>query len=255
MLNPTRTYTGGGVEPVYGRERALNLPVTLPGGVTIPKGSAIGFVPGTGTAVNDSQTITPGGTVSGGTFRILFAGQLTSALAYNATAAQVKAALALLSTIGSASNLTVTGGGLDAAPLVITFIGELAGLEQPTLVTLNSLTGSSPTCAVTHTTYGKPANGYYAEYDEDGIDDGREKAKGILQYDCTTDTKGNITLGDVAGAADNGVTERSCPAWFQGEFRCSDIPNLDANAVTDLGKIIRGDATALTATTTILRIT
>jgi hypothetical protein len=47
-------------------------------------------------------------TAASGTFRLGYAGQLTSAIAYNATAATVRTALEALSTIG-AGNVTVTG--------------------------------------------------------------------------------------------------------------------------------------------------
>ena len=249
-----KTYLGGGVEPIYSRERALNRPVTLPAGVTYSQGQVLGFIPGTGTAVNDVQTITPSGTVSGGTFRLLFGGKVTSALAYNATAAQVKAALVLLPNIGAAANLTVTGGGLNAAAFVITFIGDMAGKEQPSIVFISSLTGVSPSAAVTHTTLGKPAGGYHAAYDAAAAD-GRQIAKCALQYPSATDTLGRVTFGDGVATPDNGEAERAAPAWFKGEYRCSDLIGLDTAAVASLGRIIEGDPAALTAAGTIISIT
>ena len=55
----------------------------------------------------------------GGTFTLTFDGQTTSALAYNATAAQVEAALEALSNI---TDVTVTGTGVQSDPWVVTFV-------------------------------------------------------------------------------------------------------------------------------------
>ncbi len=48
--------------------------------------------------VNEQQQVSTGG-ATGGTFTLTFSGQTTTALAYNATAAQVQAALEALSNI------------------------------------------------------------------------------------------------------------------------------------------------------------
>ncbi len=55
----------------------------------------------------------------GGTFTLTFDGQTTSALAYNATASQVEAALEALPNI---TNVTVTGSGTSSDPWVVTFV-------------------------------------------------------------------------------------------------------------------------------------
>lgn len=250
---PLRTYSGQGIMPLYGDHRALNLPVSLPAGVSYAKGTVLGLVPGTGTAVNHVQTITPSGTVSGGTWRISFGGCVTSALAHNADAATIKAALVALANIGSADYLTVTGGGLDAAAVVITFTGKMGGLEQPAMLLILSLTGSGATAAVAQTTKGKPAGGHYPAYD-DSLSDGREVAKAILQYPCTTNTYGQITFGDTADAADNDNRESQAPAWFRGEFKTSELTGIDANGVTDLGRIIQGIPGTLSNANTVLSI-
>ena len=66
----------------------------------------------------------------GGTFRLVFRGQQTSALAYNASAASVKAALEALTTMDT---VTVTGTGADDDPWVIEFTGENAGRNVESL--------------------------------------------------------------------------------------------------------------------------
>lgn len=71
---------------------------------------------------NEVQTITRTGAWSGGTFKITFDGQQTGALAFNASAATVKAALEALPNIG-AGNVDVTG------TWVIEFKGALASTD------------------------------------------------------------------------------------------------------------------------------
>ena len=66
----------------------------------------------TGSArVNDVQTLSLSGNPTGGTFTLSFGGQTTAAIPFNATAAQVQAALQALSSIG-AGNVACAGGPL-----------------------------------------------------------------------------------------------------------------------------------------------
>lgn len=248
----SKTYTGSGLIPVMEPDKTAKIAVVLPAGVSYAKGTAMAQVAGTGTAVNDVQTITPGGTVSGGTWRILFNGELTSALAYNASAATIRTALAALPCIGSTDNVAVTGGGLDAAAVVITFQGALGGIEQNLVTVISSLTGSSPTATPAHTTDGKPAAGCFVAYDDAVAT--RNVAKGLLEYDCATDTEGRITLGTTKSAADHNATERSAPVWIEGYFRTADTVGLDANGVADLGKLITGTTSTLTDAGTVLHV-
>ena len=61
---------------------------------------------------------------TGGTFRLAFEGYVTAPLAYNATAAQVEAALEAL---GSVDNVTVTGNA--GGPWTVTFGGTQSGTD------------------------------------------------------------------------------------------------------------------------------
>lgn len=110
---------------------------------------------GTGTA--DVQTISISGTPTGGSFPLVYSGQVAAGIPYNASAATVQAALQALSSIG-AGNLTCTGGPLPGTPIVCTFAGSLAtGYKAPLLTGSGGLTGgSSPTVSVAHTTPGTP---------------------------------------------------------------------------------------------------
>lgn len=102
--------------------------------------------------VNEVQTLSAN-SATGGTFTITFDGQTTSALAYNASAATIDTAMEALSNIG-AGNIAVTGGAANAAALVFTFGGTLAGKNVPVLTVNNaSLTGGAGG-AITVTTEG-----------------------------------------------------------------------------------------------------
>src|SRR5689334_9864595 len=72
--------------------------------------------------VTEVQTITVTGTPTGGTFKLAALGQTTAAIAYNANAAAVQAALRALSRVGA---VTVTGGAGPGTPWVVTFTGKL----------------------------------------------------------------------------------------------------------------------------------
>lgn len=89
--------------------------------------------------INEVQTVTLLGepnAVSGGTWKGTFDGQETAAIAWNASAATVKAAFELLSTIG-ADNVEVTGSA--GGPYEFTFVGDLAALNVP-LITIDDTT-------------------------------------------------------------------------------------------------------------------
>lgn len=238
MLNPVAQYTNAPVNPLY-FSNADTDNVALAAGVTYPAGQVLGLVPGTGTAVNDVQTVTITGTPTGGTFTITYGNVTTAAIAYNATAAQVAAAVNL-----ALGGTFVTGGGgtLPGTPVTLTFANEAAGMNQPLMTATGALTGgSTPAVAITHTTPGKPAGGYFKNYD-DTASDGSQTARRILKYACTTNLTGNVTYGQLDMTSFGGVANRAVPAYYKGYFRISDLVGIDANGVTDLGKLINANA-------------
>jgi hypothetical protein len=85
--------------------------------------------------------------------------------------------------------------------------------------------------------------GTYGPYATGNVD-GTQNAVAILQYACATDASSNITFGSVAGQSEWGVTSKSAPAYFSGDFRTEDLVGLDAGAVTKLGRLIQGTTTA-----------
>lgn len=89
-----------------------------------------------------------------GTFTLSFGGQETDPIPYNATAAQVQAALEALSSIG-ARNVVCSGGPLPGTPVVITFAGNLGGLPQDEMtVDGDEIAGAAPAVAIATPTAG-----------------------------------------------------------------------------------------------------
>jgi hypothetical protein len=104
---------------------------------------------------DEVQTVSMGGTVTGGTFTLTFNGQTTSALAWNVTATVAQTALNALSSVAPGS-VTVTGGALPGTPLTITFTGGRIASRDIFNTTANgaSLTGTAPTVSVVVTRVG-----------------------------------------------------------------------------------------------------
>ena len=103
--------------------------------------------------VNEVQRITITGTPTGGSFTLTYEGQTTGSIAYNASAANVQAALEAIPAL--TGNVTCSGGALPGSYVVVTFNNALGGLNVSMLVANASLTGgTSPAIAVTETTAG-----------------------------------------------------------------------------------------------------
>src|SRR5262245_63603905 len=127
-------FTGGGLQPFENPELARTQPVVLAGGVNFPKGQCLGLVAGSGTPVNEVQTITITGGPTGGTFRLVFGDQMTTPLNHNSTAGNVQSALEALSNVG-VGNVVCGGGALPGTPVTVTFQSALGGRNVPMLLT------------------------------------------------------------------------------------------------------------------------
>jgi hypothetical protein len=239
MLTPVATYNGGGINPVYDKGIAACDNVAMAAGTSLRAGTVLGLVTGSGTPVNEIQTITITGAPTGGTFTLWYAGIMIGPIAYNATAAIVRDAV---NAVLGAGTVTGAGGALPGTPVTLTFTGEAAGQAHVQMTTSHSLTGgASPAVAVTRSTPGKPAGGYFAAYN-DAAADGSQVARGVLRYDSTTNVFGMVTTGQSDMAGYGGATSRAVPRWYKGYFRCRDLIGLDANGVGDMGHLINAAA-------------
>jgi hypothetical protein len=101
---------------------------------------------------NQIKTITPTGTISGGTWTTTVDGQTTTALAYTATATAIQTAIEALSNVDP-GDVLVTGGPISTlTPVVIEMRGRFA--QQAVTITVDGtlLTGAGATITPTTST-------------------------------------------------------------------------------------------------------
>ncbi|MGW6624203.1 phage tail tube protein [Nocardia sp. NPDC055002] len=127
------------------------------------------------------QTLTLTGTATAGTFT-LTSGTATAPLPYNATAAQVQAALEALPSIG-VGNVIATG--TLSTGIKINIVGKLQGQALAAITVAASLTGTTPVLAVVIT---KAPNGWSnightsrGDMPEFGFDGGDAEVRGTWQ--------------------------------------------------------------------------
>jgi hypothetical protein len=142
----------------------------FPSGLPLGKITSSGMYGPYAGRTSEVQAVTITGTPTGGTFTLTVAGETTAGIVYNATAAQVKAALDGLANI-NAGDVTVSGTQLPGGTVSVTFGGQFAGDNVPQMTAgSGSLTGgSSPTANVSTTTGGAG-----------GASDGTETLAGFL---------------------------------------------------------------------------
>jgi hypothetical protein len=148
------------------------MPVIESAGVSRPLSFAT--APGSGTSA--VQTITIGGTPTGGTFKLRYEGATTAAIAWSATnatlVANIDAALEALATIGVGNVITAVGTAVAGiGTITVTFAGGLANrLVSAITVADNSMAGTAPTVAVAITTPGVNADGLNSPKGQHGVD-------------------------------------------------------------------------------------
>ena len=127
----------------------------LKSGIPLGKLTASGLYAPYNAVTNEVQTLTVTGAPTGGTFTITWSGQTTAALAYNATAAQVQAALVALSNIAP-GDVVVTGAA--GGPWTLTWGGTQLGEDVAAPTTTESFTGgTSPDITIATATAGGAA--------------------------------------------------------------------------------------------------
>lgn len=116
---------------------------------------------------NEIQTLTFGATITGGTFKLGFAGKTTAAITWSSTNAtlvsNIDTALEALGTIGSSGVVTAVGTITSGAngTVTVTFSGSNVARKDVPQMTVedNSMTGAAHTLAVSTTTAGVEADG------------------------------------------------------------------------------------------------
>lgn len=156
-------------------------------GIPLGKITATGkYGPYAGRA-SEVQTVTITGGPTGGTFTLTFDGETTAAIAYNAAAAAVQAALEALSNV-EPGDVVASGGALPGTAVTVTFGGRYLGKNVPQMTASGaSLTGgSSPAVAVATGTGGGSS-----------ASDGTERLVGFL---FSAVKAPSVNTVDVAGA-------------------------------------------------------
>lgn len=215
------------LDPLYDEEAPVQN-VTIKAAASTPETYPRGQVLGELVGNDEIQQITTDST--GGTFTVSFGGQTTAPIAFDATAAQVEAALEALSTIGE-NNVSVTG---SAGTYVITFTNAL-GRQNVAQVTCGSasLTGNAHTMVPSTLTAGSAGTaGTFKKYDPDATD-GSQKARCILQYAISVDSSGNVTP-----PGEWGTTQKYAPVYIGGTYKTSELTGLTEQAVVDLGGVL-----------------
>lgn len=146
---------------------------------------------------NEVQTLTIGGTPTGGTFKLTYDGWTTAAITWSSTNAT------LLSNINTALNALPNGGtsyivasdstlSSGIGDLLLTFSGGTVAKRAVNTITIgdNSLTGTTPTLAVAETTPGVNASGLRAKKGARLVD----TTNGKLYINTGTDTTPTWTV-------------------------------------------------------------
>lgn len=167
-------------------------------------------------SASEVQTATITGGPTGGTFTLTLNGETTAAIAYNATAATVEAALEALPSL-SASDVAVTGSA--GGPYTVTFGGSLAGSNVAAMTASGaSLTGGTTPGVTIATTTGGGGT----------ATDGLDVARGFLFNSIQM-----ISVHDGESTANKGA-----PLQERGFIRTALLPpnsGLDAAARRQLG--------------------
>ncbi|WP_170179122.1 ThuA domain-containing protein [Solirubrobacter pauli] len=125
-----------------------NLWITTGDDTPAPGIDANGYGPFEDQLLDEQQTVRVTN-ATGGTFTLTFNGQTTEPLAYNATAAQVDAALEALSNVG-ANNIQTSGGPVNTGNVNVFFRRALQQSDQAQITASGTaLTGNAPTVATT----------------------------------------------------------------------------------------------------------
>lgn len=205
-----------------------------------PCGLGVVFDPTCGAdVVNEQQTLTAtGGPPTSGTFRLTFAGQQTAVIPYNATAAQVRAALEALGSIG-VGNVTVTGGPLPGTPIVVQFVGALRGVDQPAMTVVDTFDAGD----VTVTTNVAGEDGFTKPRSLNRGDAGEAWPIGVL-FEDTCSTTGWRTA-EYQARARRGLARIA--SWrVEHEFMSGETIDENGNLADDAGATTVGGG-ALTA--------
>jgi len=183
------------------------------------------------TGTNEQQTVTITGSPTGGHYNLSYGGQTTGDISYDATAADVQAALESLSTIGT-GNVTCSGGPGPDSPIVVTFTGDLGGsnLDSMTIDASGLTGGTSPDGSVAETVAGSTSAL------------GNSGAETLATASLTggrmliTDAKDGYSLMDMKLTYNDTTSEFTTPAYFElSTVGGEEVKNVNITVYDSLG--------------------
>ncbi|MFD5848275.1 hypothetical protein [Streptomyces chartreusis] len=180
-------------------------------GIPLGKVTSSGLYAPYGAPSNEVHTLTVTGGPTGGTFTITWSGQTTTALAYNATAAQVQAALVALSNIAP-GDVVVTGNA--GGPWTLTWGGTQLGEDVAAPTTTESFTGgTSPDITIATATAGGAA-----------VSDGTEVLQGFLVSEVSFNPGSSKAAGALLWHGE--IYAEDCPIPFDPTDVASNAPGV-----------------------------
>lgn len=234
VIIPPANYSGDQVQPLDGVGRSYA--AAFAAGLSIVAGQLV--AQRTQDTEDAVHVLNFAGTVSGGTFTLSIGADETLALDFDISNANLKTAIELLLETAGYEGATVTlTNGPAPADVTITFGGTLAGLTAPVMVVDDALLTGGGSLGLDVTEEGG-AQFEWGAYDS-AATNGLEIARGISRYSFVTDIAGAAALGE-SDSTSRKVTGGLVPIWLGGRFDTQELTNLDADAVTSLGRLERG---------------
>lgn len=222
--NPQVQLTSSKIKPID-PEQATTRAVRLPPGVNYSAGQILEEV--ATAAANEVQTITFGGTVTGGTFTLLLPStkgggfDTIGPITWSGTGATLAANIqAALNAYFGSGQVVVTGTG----PFTLTYSGsEVASRDVSLPTAINDLTGTSPTVTPAVGTAGSIGPGVVFQAYSAG------NARAVLEGNVRTNAVGEVI--DEFGSPSGQTTV----AFTRGTFIESELIGLNTTAVPDSG--------------------
>jgi PKD repeat protein/type 1 glutamine amidotransferase len=193
-------------------------------------GNSGGFAPFNDMLTNETQTVRTLN-ATGGTWTITFDGQTTAPIAFNATAADVRAALEALDNLG-AGDVAATGGPANTSNVSVNFRGARSEGDVPQMTTdASELTGGAtpPTAPVATTTGGGLYNPPWFDARRSSLNTNDLRGK-VLRFKVNPDGSYDIPAGNLFPESED-ADEKTRPEIYAMGFRNPFRIQVDENDV------------------------
>jgi PKD repeat protein/type 1 glutamine amidotransferase len=193
-------------------------------------GNSGGFSPFNDQKTNETQTVRVNN-ATGGTFTLTFSGQTTAPLAYNATAAQVQAALEALSNINP-GDVLVTGNAQPNQTQPVAFRGQYSETNVPQITGDGSgLTGTTPAVVTATTQEGDWFNAPFVDSRRSAMNSNDLRGK-VLRIKVAADGSYTVPSGNLFAPGQAKTRPEVYAMGFRNPFRIQ-VDSHDVAYVTD----------------------